>query len=76
MALNVEPWQLLAPPSVVEELKQTHTQTTHEGTFIAVIRDGANVYTADTLDELRGIVRTLEEQNTHTEHNTAPSAGD
>ena len=30
-ALDVEPWQLLAPPAVVEELKQARAQETGQG---------------------------------------------
>ena len=30
-ALNVEPWQLLAPPAVVEELKQARAQEKGQG---------------------------------------------
>jgi transcriptional regulator with XRE-family HTH domain len=30
-ALEVEPWQLLAPPAIVEELKQARAQETGQG---------------------------------------------
>ena len=57
--LNVEPWQLLAPPSVVEELKQKRAQRGGGG-LVGVVRVGCEIYTADTVQQLRRIVEKLE----------------
>nr|DAI40217.1 MAG TPA: repressor protein CI [Caudoviricetes sp.] len=48
-ALNVEPWQLLAPPAVVEELKQAKAQRAGGGGggLVGVVRVGCEIYTAD-----------------------------
>lgn len=61
-ALNVEPWQLLAPPSVVEELKQARAQRSGVGGggLVGVVRVGCEIYTADTVQQLRAIVERLE----------------
>lgn len=61
-ALNVEPWQLLAPPSVVEELKQARAQRSSVGGggLVGVVRVGCEIYTADTVQQLRAIVERLE----------------
>ena len=61
-ALNVEPWQLLAPPSVVEELKQARAQRSGMGGggLVGVVRVGCEIYTADTVQQLRAIVERLE----------------
>lgn len=61
-ALNVEPWQLLAPPSVVEELKQARAQRSGVGggSLVGVVRVGCEIYTADTVQQLRAIVERLE----------------
>lgn len=59
-ALNVEPWQLLAPPSVVEELKQARAQRSGGGGLVGVVRVGCEIYTADTVQQLRAIVERLE----------------
>lgn len=61
-ALEVEPWQLLAPPSVVEELKQARAQRSGVGGggLVGVVRVGCEVYTADTVQQLRAIVERLE----------------
>ena len=58
-ALEVEPWQLLAPPSVVEELKQARAQRSGGG-LVGVVRVGSEIYTADTVQQLRAIVERLE----------------
>lgn len=64
-ALRVEPWQLLAPPAVVEELKaRAKRQETGGNAFIAVVRVGREVYTADTVQQLRDIVKRLEQEET------------
>lgn len=61
-ALDVEPWQLLAPPSVVEELKQARAQrgTGGGGGLVGVVRVGCEIYTADSVQQLRAIVERLE----------------
>ena len=62
-ALNVEPWQLLAPPSVVEELKQARAQrSAGGGGLVGVVRVGCEIYTADTVQQLRAIVERLERE--------------
>lgn len=62
-ALNVEPWQLLAPPAVVEELKQARAQRSGGGGggLVGVVRVGCEIYTADTVQQLRAIVERLEQ---------------
>lgn len=60
-ALDVEPWQLLAPPAVVEELKQARAQrSAGGGGLVGVVRVGCEIYTADTVQQLRAIVERLE----------------
>lgn len=61
-ALEVEPWQLLAPPAVVEELKQARAQRSgcDGGGLVGVVRVGCEIYTADTVQQLRAIVERLE----------------
>lgn len=62
-ALDVEPWQLLAPPSVVEELKQARAQRSGGGgNLVGVVRVGCEIYTADTVQQLRAIVERLERE--------------
>ena len=63
-ALNVEPWQLLAPPAVVEELKQARAQRSGVGggDLVGVVRVGCEIYTADTVQQLRAIVEKLERE--------------
>lgn len=65
-ALDVEPWQLLAPPSVVEELKQARAQRSGVGggALVGVVRVGCEIYTADTVQQLRAIVERLEQEAT------------
>ena len=65
-ALEVEPWQLLAPPSVVEELKQAREQRSGDGcgALVGVVRVGGEIYTADTVQQLRAIVERLERNDT------------
>lgn len=65
-ALDVDPWQLLAPPSVVEELKQARAQraTGAGGGLVGVVRVGCEIYTADSVQQLRAIVERLERNNT------------
>ena len=62
-ALEVEPWQLLAPPTVVEELKQARAQRSSVGGggLVGVVRVGCEIYTADTVEQLRAIVEKLEQ---------------
>lgn len=62
-ALNVEPWQLLAPPAVVEEVKQARAQRAGGvgGALVGVVRVGGETYTADTVQQLRAIVERLEQ---------------
>ena len=55
-ALDVEPWQLLAPPAVVEELKQARAQRED---FAAFVRLNGKNYTPQTLDELAALVDML-----------------
>lgn len=65
-ALDVEPWQLLAPPSVVEELKQARaTKEAGGAPLVGVVRLGRQTFTANSLDELRAVVRTIEDQAAH-----------
>ena len=64
-ALDVEPWQLLAPPAVVEELKQARAQRSGVGGvggggLVGVVRVGCEIYTADNVQQLRAIVDRLE----------------
>ena len=61
-ALDVEPWQLLAPPAVVEELKQARAQRSGVGGggLVGVVRVNCEIYTADTVQQLRAIVERLE----------------
>ncbi len=63
-ALDVEPWQLLAPPAVVEELKQARAQRSGVGGggLVGVVRVGCEIYTADTVQQLRAIVERLEHE--------------
>lgn len=63
-ALDVEPWQLIAPPSVVEELKQERAQRSGVGGggLVGVVRVGCEIYTADTVQQLRAIVERLERE--------------
>lgn len=65
-ALEVEPWQLLAPPAVVEELKQARGQRSGVGGvgLVGVVRVGCEIYTADTVQQLRDIVERLERAET------------
>lgn len=65
-ALDVEPWQLLAPPSVVEELKQARAQRSGGGGggLVGVVRVGCEIYTADNVQQLRAIVERLEQGST------------
>lgn len=62
-ALDVEPWQLLAPPVVVEEVKQARAQRAGGvgGALVGVVRVGGEIYTADTVQQLRAIVERLEQ---------------
>lgn len=57
-ALDVEPWQLLAPPSIVEEPKQARAQrgTVGGGGLVGVVRVGCEIYTADNVQQLQTIV--------------------
>ena len=63
-ALDVEPWQLLAPPAIVEELKQARAQRSGGGgeSLVSVVRVGCEIYTADTVQQLRAIVERLEKE--------------
>ena len=63
-ALEVEPWQLLAPPAVVEELKQARAQRSGVGGggLVGVVRVGCEIYTADNVQQLRAIVERLERE--------------
>ncbi len=63
-ALDVEPWQLLAPPAVVEELKQARAQRSGGGGggLVGVVRVDCEIYTADTVQQLRAIVERLERE--------------
>ena len=62
-ALEVDPWQLLAPPAIVEELKQARAQRSGGGGggLVGVVRVGCEIYTADTVQQLRAIVERLEQ---------------
>ena len=63
-ALGVEPWQLLAPPSVVAEVEQARQAAATGGgsgcPLVGVVRVGSDTYTANNLAELRAIVARLE----------------
>lgn len=59
-ALDIEPWQLLTPPSVVEELKQARAQRSGVGGG-GLVGVGCEIYTADTVQQLRAIVERLEQ---------------
>ena len=64
-ALEVEPWQLLAPPAVVDELKQARAQRSGVGGvggggLVGVVRVGCEIYTADNVQQLRAFVERLE----------------
>ena len=63
-ALGVEPWQLLAPPSVVAEVEQARQAAATTGgsgcPLVGVVRVGSDTYTANNLAELRAIVARLE----------------
>lgn len=61
-ALDVEPWQLLAPPAVVEELKQARAQRSGGSGLVGVVRVGCEIYTADNVQQLRAIVERLEQE--------------
>ena len=63
-ALDVEPWQLLAPPSVVEEQKQATAQrgTVGGGGLVGVVRVGCEIYTADNVQQLQTIVEKLKRE--------------
>ena len=62
-ALDVEPWQLLAPPAVVEELKQARAQRSGGNSgLVGVVRVGCEIYTANTVQQLRAIVERLERE--------------
>lgn len=65
-ALDVEPWQLLAPPSVVEELKQARAARDGVGgcALVGVVRVGNEIYTADNVQQLRALVERLEREAT------------
>lgn len=67
-ALDVEPWQLLAPPAVVEDLKQARAQRSGVGGggLVGVVRVGCEIYTADTVQQLRAIVERLEREEATT----------
>lgn len=63
-ALNVEPWQLLAPPSVMDEMKEARAARDGVGgcALVGVVRVGNEIYTADNVQQLRAIVERLEQQ--------------
>lgn len=63
-ALNVEPWQLLAPPSVMDEMKEARAARDGVGgcALVGVVRVGNEIYTADNVQQLRAIVERLERQ--------------
>ena len=48
------------PPSVVEELKQPRAQRSGGGGLVGVVRVGCEIYTADSVQQLRAIVERLE----------------
>ena len=57
IALNVEPWQLLAPPSVVEEVERA--RHVKDNDFAAYVRMHGKTYTPSTLEELAAVVDVL-----------------
>ena len=63
-ALNVEPWQLLAPPSVMDEMKEARAARDGVGgcALVGVVRVGNEIYTADNVQQLRAIVERLEQK--------------
>ncbi len=56
-ALDVEPWQLLAPPSVVEEVERA--RHVKDNDFAAYVRMRGKTYTPSTLEELAAVVDVL-----------------
>lgn len=56
-ALDVEPWQLLAPPSVVEEVERA--RHVKDNDFAAYVRMHGKTYTPSTLEELAAVVDVL-----------------
>ena len=66
--LNIPMWQLFASPEEVaantqqEELKQARAQRSGVGGggLVGVVRVGCEIYTADTVQQLRAIVERLE----------------
>ena len=58
-ALDVQPWELLAPPSVVEELKQARAA---RDDFAAFVRYHGKTYTPETLEELAAVVDVLRDK--------------
>ena len=58
-ALGVEPWQLLAPPSVVAEVEQARAKNDD---FAAFIRYHGKNYTPQTLEELAAVVDALRDK--------------
>ncbi len=58
--LNVEVWQLLAPTSVMEELKQARQNRGKD--FAAFMRIDGKCYTPSTFDELAAMVEILKQE--------------
>lgn len=60
-ALHMEPWELLAPPSVVEEARQARQQKeeTTAQQLVGLVKVGDKTYTADNLQQLIDIVHII-----------------
>ena len=65
-ALEVEPWQLLAPPAVVDELKQAREQRSGGGggALVGVVRVGGENYAGGSVKQHSAIVERLEQGET------------
>ncbi len=59
--LNVPIWQIVAPSEIVEEVRAARAAASVDagGALVGVVRVGDTTYTANNIDELRGIVERL-----------------
>lgn len=58
--LNIETWQLLAPPSVIKELEQARKNRGMD--FVAFMRINGKCYTPSTFDDLAAMVEILKQE--------------
>lgn len=70
-ALDMEPWQLLAPPALVDAMSK-RDEGAPACSLVGVVRAGDQTYTANNLDDLRAIVRTIESQTAATPAGLSP----